>query len=152
MNQTVIVLNNIRSLYNVGSIFRTSDALGIDKLYLCGITGTPKHPRLAKTALAALQAVPWLYRQSAYRTIKQLKKDGYYVVALEITPTSKPIYSVIKRPLALVIGHERQGVDKRILELADEVLHIPMKGVGVSMNVAVAYGIAISVINQKATL
>lgn len=142
MKNTVAVLNNIRSLYNVGSIFRTSDALGVEKLYLCGITGTPRNPRLVKTALAGLSNVDWEYKKSAIRTIKHLKDQGYYIVALEITENSQPIHGVASRPLALVLGHEREGVDQRILELADEVLHIPMQGAGKSMNVSVAYGIA----------
>ncbi len=128
MQEVVGVLNNIRSLYNVGSIFRTSDAMGVTDLYLCGITGTPDNPRLAKTALAAFTTLPWHSRRSALRTIKHLKKQGYYIVALEITPASKPITRITQRPLAIVVGHERSGVDPRILELADEVLHIPMKG------------------------
>jgi len=140
--EIVVVLNNIRSLYNVGSIFRTSDALGIHKLYLCGITGTPEHYRLAKTALKALGAVDWEYKQSAYRTVRQLKKAGYHIVSLEITPSSKPLNPISKRPLALVLGHEISGVENRILAQSDEVLHIPMQGLGTSMNVAVAYGIA----------
>ncbi len=149
MEPMVAVLNNVRSLYNVGSIFRTSDALGVGKLYLCGITGTPEHPRLAKTALAALTAVPWVKRQSALRTVQYLKKQGYYIVALEIAAQSQPIHPITQRPLALIIGHERTGVDQRPLALADEVLHIPMHGVGQSMNVAVAYGIAVHALHQS---
>lgn len=140
--QKVVVLNNVRSLYNVGSIFRTSDALGVEKLYLCGITGTPENPRLAKTALAGLNSVEWEYKKSALRTIKHLNSLGYYVVGLEITETSVALAPVPNRPIALVLGHERSGVDKRILAECDEVVHIPMQGVGKSMNVSVAYGIA----------
>jgi 23S rRNA (guanosine2251-2'-O)-methyltransferase len=142
MQPTVAILNNIRSLYNVGSIFRTSDALGIHKLYLCGITGTPENPRLAKTALAGLNSVDWEYKKSALRTVKDLKKKGYTIVAIEITPESQPIKPIAHGPLAIVMGHERQGVDKRILAEANYVMHIPMHGVGKSMNVSVAYGIA----------
>lgn len=138
----VAVLDNVRSLYNVGSIFRTSDALGVQKLYLCGITGTPEHPRLAKTALAALNAVSWQYERSALDIVKQLKQEGYYVIALERTPESKPVSPVKQRPLAIIVGHERNGTDTNILKLADHIFEIPMHGVGVSMNVAVAYGIA----------
>lgn len=141
-DEIVVVLNNIRSLYNVGSIFRTSDALGISKIYLCGITGTPENPRLAKTALAALNAVSWERKSSAYRTVRQLKRQGYYIVSLEISEKSKPIYRVKNRPLALVLGHEISGVESRILNESDEILNIPMSGVGTSMNVAVAYGIS----------
>lgn len=142
MHQVVAILNNVRSLYNVGSIFRTSDALGIAKLYLCGITGTPENPRLHKTALAGLQTVAWEYKKSALRTIKDLKKQGYTIVALELSDTSTSINPIADRPLALVLGHEREGVDQRILAEADSVVHIPMKGVGKSLNVSVAYGIA----------
>ncbi len=153
----VVVLNNIRSLYNVGSIFRTSDAFGVDHLYLCGITGTPKHPRLAKTALAGLESVPWSYRQSALRTIKTLKQKGYKIVALELTEQSIPLASHPDDKIALVLGHERIGVDTRILATADSVMHIPMHGKGHSLNVAVAFGIAAQTIfaskqlNQCAT-
>lgn len=139
--EIVVVLNNIRSLYNVGSIFRTSDALGINKLYLCGITGTPDNPRLAKTALKALGAVDWEYKKSAYRTVRQLKKSGYYLVSMETTKASKAFLLIKKRPLAVVLGHEITGVEDKILKESDEVLHIPMQGTGTSMNVAVAYGI-----------
>ncbi len=140
--QVVAVLNNIRSLYNVGSIFRTSDALGVEKLYLCGITGTPDNPRLHKTALAGLQTVAWEYKKSTLRTIKDLKKQGYTIVALELTDSSTPISPISSRPLAIVLGHERDGIDSRILAEADSVLHIPMHGAGKSLNVSVAYGIA----------
>ena len=141
--EIVVVLNNIRSLYNVGSIFRTSDALGIKKLYLCGITGTPDNPRLAKTALKALEAVDWEYKKSAYRTIRQLRKNGYHVASMEIAEDSKPFYPTKKRPLAIVLGHEITGIEDKILKESNEVLHIPMQGAGTSMNVAVAYGIVV---------
>lgn len=143
---SVAVLNNIRSLYNVGSIFRTSDALGVSEIYLCGITGTPENPRMAKTALAGLQTVAWHYKKSALRTIKDLKNRGYYIIALEITSESQPIHPIAQRPIAIVLGHEREGVDDRILACADEVIHIPMHGVGKSLNVSVAYGIAVQTI------
>lgn len=138
----VAVLDNVRSLYNVGSIFRTSDALGVQKLYLCGITGTPEHPRLAKTALAALQAVQWQYKKSAYQTVKHLKQQGYYIIALERAAKSVPIHPIANRPMAIVVGHERNGTDMKILDLADQIMEVPMRGVGESMNVAVAYGVA----------
>lgn len=142
MPQIVAVLNNVRSLYNVGSIFRTSDALGVEKLYLCGITGTPDNPRLHKTALAGLQTVAWEYKKSALRTVKDLKKQGYTIVALELTDSSKPIKPVSDRPLVIILGHEREGVDARLLAEADHIVHIPMRGAGQSLNVSVAYGIA----------
>jgi len=145
--EVVVVLNNIRSLYNVGSIFRTSDALGIKKLYLCGITGTPKNPRLEKTALKAMDAVEWEYKNSAFRTVRHLKKQGYKIVSLEIAKNSKEL-KPISGKVALVLGHELSGVEDRIIKESDDVLHIPMKGVGTSMNVAVAYGIAAYILTQ----
>ncbi len=151
MHQQVIVLNNIRSLYNVGSIFRTSDAMGVGKLYLCGITGTPENPRLAKTALAGLGSVEWEYKKSALRTVKHLKSQGYYVVCLELAENSVPITARPNRPIALVLGHERSGVDKRILAECDEVMAIPMQGVGKSLNVSVAYGIAAHELFREST-
>jgi tRNA G18 (ribose-2'-O)-methylase SpoU len=144
----VAVLDNVRSLYNVGSIFRTSDALGVNKLYLCGITGTPNNPRLAKTALAALGAVNWEYKKSALRTVKWLKQKGYYLVALEQTSQSQPVRPIKNRPLAIIVGHERNGTAAKVLEQADQIVEIPMKGVGQSMNVAVAYGIATYVLTS----
>ncbi len=144
-----VVLNDIRSLYNVGSIFRTADAMAVDKLYLCGITGTPDNPRLAKTALAGLNAVPWQYKKSALRTVKDLRKQGYHVVGLELTDQSVPLAPRPQRPLALVLGHERAGVDQRILAECDEVMAIPMRGQGKSLNVAVAFGIAACVLQSK---
>lgn len=147
--EIVAVLNNIRSLYNVGSIFRTSDALGIKKLYLCGITGTPNNPRLEKTALKAMGAVAWEYKKSAYRTVHQLKKNGYHIVSMEIASNSKRLRTINNRPIALVLGHEITGVEDRILKESDEVLHIPMQGAGTSMNVAVAYGIAAYTLNNN---
>lgn len=160
----VTVLDNIRSVYNVGSIFRTSDALGVSKLYLCGITPTPDHPRMsssqekdsfhnqpdkygrtlsvAKTALAGLHSVPWEHTESTLDTVRALKDDGYYIVAVEITESSQPVHPVSNRPLAIILGNEKEGIDPHILALADEVLHIPMHGAGKSLNVSVSYGIA----------
>lgn len=148
-NSKIVVLNNIRSLYNVGSIFRTSDAMGINKLYLCGITGTPKNPRLAKTALAGLDSVDWEYKKSALRTVKDLKKHGYYIIGLELTETSTELAPVSGKPVALVLGHERDGVDQRIIAECDAVMHIPMHGKGKSLNVSVAYGIAAHTIFKR---
>ncbi|HEY1074626.1 MAG TPA: RNA methyltransferase [Patescibacteria group bacterium] len=160
----VVVLDNIRSVYNVGSIFRTSDALGVAKVYLCGITPTPDHPRMspsqerdsfhnepdkygrtfsvAKTALAGLHSVAWEHTPSTLETVTHLKKSGYTVIAVEITDTSQPIHPISSRPLAIVLGNEKEGINQEILALADEILHIPMHGVGKSLNVSVSYGIA----------
>jgi tRNA G18 (ribose-2'-O)-methylase SpoU len=139
-----IILNNIRSLHNVGSIFRTSDGAGVKKLYLCGQTGYPPREEITKTALGAEEVVPWEYYIDPIDCIKKLKKKGIQIVALEQTEKSadykkfKPKY-----PLCLVIGHEIDGVEEEILKLCDSTIEIPMKGKKQSLNVSVAFGIAI---------
>lgn len=167
MKQFVAVLDNIRSLYNVGSIFRTSDAVGVSKLYLCGFTPTPEHrrfdliqekdalnvapdkrgrlPTIGKTALSGLHTVAWEHKASTRNAVLELRELGYRIVALEITASSKSVFDFTPptdTPIALIVGHERDGVSPDVLELADEIIHIPMHGKGISLNVAVSYGIA----------
>ncbi|MBI2603966.1 MAG: RNA methyltransferase [Candidatus Harrisonbacteria bacterium] len=147
----VVILHNIRSLHNVGSIFRTADAAGIEKLYLCGITSTPfdvfGHPRaqIAKVALGAEKTVPWEHARSTTKTIERLKRDGYKIVALEQSKKSAPYYTLratrfALRKVALVVGHEVKGTPA-ILKRCDAVIEIPMYGKKESLNVAVAFGI-----------
>lgn len=139
-----ILLNNIRSLHNVGSIFRTSDGAGVKKIFLCGQTGYPPREEIAKTALGAEDCVSWEYYIDPIDCIKMLKKKGVRIVALEQTKKSvdyrkfKPKY-----PLCLIVGHEIDGVQKKILELCDDIVEIPMKGEKQSLNVSVAFGIAV---------
>lgn len=145
----VVVLDNVRSLYNVGAIFRTCDGAGVEKLYLTGITGYPgQAPRtqkqIEKTALGTIESVDWEYKKSALRLIKDLKKRGYQIVALEKTGTSiEYLEPSIKYqfPLVLVVGNEIKGVSKAILNNAYLVVHIPMHGMAKSLNVATATGI-----------
>lgn len=142
-----VIAHNIRSLYNVGSIFRTADAFGAAKIYLTGYTGTPEglvqQRRIAKSALGAEKFVPWEYYKSPARLIRGLKEQGIRVVALENHVKAKKLAQAkIKRPLALVLGEETKGVPKPILSLCDEVWEIPMYGQKESLNVAVAFGIA----------
>ena len=141
----VVVLHNIRSRENVGSVFRTADAAGVDKLYLCGITPCPPHEKISKTALGAEKTVPWEYHRQTWRLIEQLKKDGFRVVALEKTKASNDIFKFKsdKRPIALVVGNEVRGLSPEILKRADAVLSIPMRGQKESLNVAVAFGVAV---------
>ncbi|MBI5621764.1 RNA methyltransferase [Candidatus Falkowbacteria bacterium] len=137
------ILQNIRSLYNVGSLFRSADGLGVDKIFLCGYTGTPPRKEISKTALGAETTVPWEHHHQTARLIKQLKKDGVQIVALELTKgavdlkTFKP-----KFPLAIILGNEVLGITPAILKLADAVVQIPMRGGKESLNVSVAGGIA----------
>lgn len=138
-----LILHNIRSAYNVGSMFRTADAAGIDKIYLCGYSPTPDNPKVIKTSLGAEKTVPWEHYKLVGPLIKKLQKKNVRVAALEIDKRSKNIFSYKpKFPLALVVGHEREGVDHKTLALVDDILEIPMRGVKESLNVAVAAGVA----------
>jgi len=140
-----VVLNDIRSLYNVGSIFRTCDGVGVEKVWLCGITGYPPNQQIAKTALGAEQQVPWEYRQDVLTVIRELKKRKYQIVLLEQTSGSI-LYDHFKpKPtpgVGLVIGNEVEGVASRILPYCDAAVEIEMAGIKNSLNVSVAFGIA----------
>jgi len=156
-----LVLDNIRSRENVGSIFRTADATGVKSIYLCGITPTPPHEKISKTALGAETFVFWEYHKQTWRLLKNLSKDGVYIVALEQTKDSVNIFSakggsasggkfklkfspVGKRVrLALILGNEITGLSPQILKYCDERIHIPMRGKKESLNVGVAAGIAL---------
>ena len=139
-----VLLDNIRSMYNVGSIFRTSDAAGVEKIYLCGITSKPPRAEIHKAALGAEQSVPWEYYQNPVDVVQQLKSEGFRIVVLEHTDLRLNYHQVeYETPLCLVIGHEVTGVSDEVVALADMAVEIPMFGVKQSLNVSVAYGIAI---------
>jgi tRNA G18 (ribose-2'-O)-methylase SpoU len=154
MDKFVIICDDLRSLFNIGSIFRSSDAAGVDRIYLCGITGRPDRPKaeekIGKVALGAEKTVPWTYEKQSWRLVERLKKEGFNIVSLELTPTSlnytnfKP-----KFPLALVVGNEVTGVKKALLSRSDTCIEIPMHGLKESLNVAVAFGIAASWIGEQ---
>lgn len=148
----VVILDNIRSRENVGSIFRTADAAGVTKIYLCGITPQPPHEKISKTALGADLTVPWEYHKQTWRLIEKLKKEGYQVLALEKTNrpfdglrASKNIFrfKVGDRSIALVVGNEVSGLSPEVLNRSNGVVSIPMRGQKESLNVAVAFGIAV---------
>lgn len=149
-NNTILILPDIRSAINVGSIFRTADAVGINKIYLTGYTPRPtdKFNRvqkdIQKSALGAEEFIPWEYKKTLVPLIKSLKKDGYTVVALEQDRKSID-YRKFKLPnkLAFIVGPEVEGLDKKILGLCDAVVEIPMHGQKESLNVSVATGIAL---------
>ena len=139
----VAVLDNIRSLHNVGAIFRTADATGVDKLYLCGMSGTPPRPEIRKAALGAEEVVAWEYFKHTHEALQQLKTAGYFLLALESTPASVDYRrAVYQFPLALVVGHEFSGIAPEILALCDATMALPMRGIKISLNVAVAFGVA----------
>jgi tRNA G18 (ribose-2'-O)-methylase SpoU len=142
------LLDNIRSVRNVGSIFRTADGAGVAHLHLGGITPTPEHPRMAKTALGAQERVPWTRGPDAAAVAGDLAARGVRLWALEGGPRSRSLFEVAARPpptdtpVCLVLGHEVSGVDPRIVALCDAVVHLPMLGIKDSLNVSVAFGIA----------
>jgi tRNA G18 (ribose-2'-O)-methylase SpoU len=139
----VAVLDNIRSLHNVGSILRTADAAGVRKLYLCGMTGTPPRQEIRKAALGAEETVAWEYFKQTGAALEKLKSEGYVLIALENTPASVDYRRAVYRfPLALVVGHEYHGIAPEILARCDAAISLPMRGMKSSLNVAVAFGIA----------
>ena len=148
--QFYVICDNIRSLENIGSMFRTADALQIDKVFLCGICGQPPNDKITKTALGAEQWIPWEYYKLTWRLIEELKKQNISIVCLEQTNKSlsyekfKP-----KFPLALVVGNEVKGMATSILQRANSIIHLPMHGKKESLNVAVAFGIAGYEINKS---
>ena len=144
MQDIIVVLDNIRSLHNVGAIFRTCDGAGVKKIYLCGMTGVPPRREITKTAIGAEETIDWKYRKSSVRLVRHLKKQGYKIVALEKTAKSKNFHETkYGSPLCLVVGHEINGIKEKILQDADLTVHIPMRGLKESLNVATAFGIAI---------
>lgn len=146
----VVILHDIRSTHNMGSIFRTADAAGVQKIYLCGITPSPLdrfkqvRPDFAKVALGAEEYIPWESVKTTGEAIRQLKKEGYEVCALEQSEHSTPYYADIVRDdsrIAIVVGNEVQGLPPAILKSADRILEIPMRGKKESLNVSVAFGV-----------
>lgn len=140
-----VILNSIRSNYNVGSIFRTSDGAMIEKLYLCGYTPCPPKKEVLKTALGSTESVTWEYFKDAKKVIEDLKKQDVKICALELTENSIPYYKFkqVTFPVCLVVGNEIAGVSQELLDLCDLSIEIPQFGIKQSLNVAVAYGIAI---------
>ena len=137
----VFVLVSIRSLYNVGALFRTADALGATKVYLTGFTGTPKQPKLKKTALGAEESVAWEYIKSASTVIKQLKEANYEIIGLEKTKDSLDIRNWDpSKKTAILLGNEERGLSPRIMKQCDKIVHLPMLGLKESLNVTTAAG------------
>ncbi len=139
------MLDNIRSLYNVGSIFRTSDGAFIQGLYLCGYTPHPPRKEIDKTALGSTETVPWRYFQKPADAIAQARSSGAKICVLEQTTSSRPYFELSRAdfPICLVIGNELTGVSPDVVSAADIALEIPMYGTKQSLNAAVAYGIAV---------
>jgi 23S rRNA (guanosine2251-2'-O)-methyltransferase len=145
MTKLIIVLDNIRSVFNVGSIFRTADASGNTEIYLCGITPTPENPKMLKTSLGAEKTVPWKYFPNTMDAVTELKKQQISIYSVELTKESKHFQTLSydKEKIALIFGHEINGISQPILDLSDEYVYIPMKGTKESLNVAITASILI---------
>lgn len=137
------ILADVRSIHNVGAMFRTADAARLAHLYLCGFTGTPDHRHLHKTALGAQDTVPWSHHRDPVALVESLRAQGYTIAAVEITDNPTPLPSLARDhfPLAFVVGNEVEGVDAALLARADLALELPQFGAKQSLNVSVAFGI-----------
>lgn len=146
----VALIENIRSMHNVGSIFRSSDGARIEELLLSGFTPLPPRPEISKTALGATETVPWRYVDNNVQAIDELKQKGFTVYTVEQTTDSKNFFDVeYKFPLCLIMGNEVEGVSDDLVRKADQTIEIPMLGVKHSLNVSVAYGIILYHILSK---
>lgn len=158
INMLTLILHNIRSVHNAGSIFRTADAAGVSKIFLTGYTPAPldrfKLPRkdFAKVSLGAERSVPWESAAQLAPVLKKLKKDGYTVVAIEQSKNSTPLFCFKSKKdakIAIVMGNEVLGISPQSLTYADHILEIPMRGKKESLNVSVAAGIALFALVQR---
>lgn len=141
-NPIYALLDNVRSLHNVGAIFRTSDAVLMEKLYLCGITGHPPRKEILKTALGAEEVVPWEHFDDATEAIEELKAKGVKIVAVELAEGAVDyVEAEFDFPICLVFGHEVEGISDEVMELCDMAITVPMLGRANSLNVATCYGI-----------
>jgi len=137
-----IVLDNVRSAHNVGSIFRTSDAFLIKKIILCGITPIPPSNEIRKSALGATNSVEWVQEKETSIAINNLKKEGYYIVGVEQVEKATKIQEFQNnQPIALIFGHEVNGVSQEIINACDEIIEIPQYGTKHSLNISVCAGI-----------
>jgi len=145
-NPFVLVLDNVRSTHNVGSIFRTADAFRVQEIFLCGITATPPHKDIRKTALGATESVQWQYFENTMDALEKLQSQGVVVLAIEQAEGATSLSDFSPLPdttYALVFGHEVKGVAQEIVSLADQVLEIPQEGTKHSLNVSVSVGLVV---------
>ncbi|MEM8900753.1 MAG: RNA methyltransferase [Bacteroidota bacterium] len=141
-----VILDDIRSMHNVGALFRTSDAFRIEKIHLCGITPRPPHREIHKTAIGAEKSVSWEYHEHILPLIQQLISEGYQLIGVEQTENSTPLQKFEVNPshkYALILGHEIQGVKQEVLDLCDAVVEIPQHGTKHSLNISVSAGISL---------
>lgn len=150
-----VLLDNVRSLNNVGSAFRTCDAFLVEKLYLGGITGTPPHRDIQKTALGATESVDWIHVQDVKEQVEQLKREGYCIVAVEQVDESIPLDKYQVDPhtkYCLIFGNEVFGVDQEVVSSSHECIEIPQQGTKHSLNISVSIGIVVWEFWNKLTL
>ena len=148
-----IILDNVRSALNVGSVFRTSDAFLIKKIILCGITATPPNKEIRKSALGSTESVTWEYAKNTIDVITNLKKEGFYVIAIEQTAHANSLekFNLPDQELVIVLGHEVNGVSQEAVDKCNEVIEIPQFGTKHSLNISVATGIVIWELYKKLT-
>ncbi len=142
----IVLLDNVRSAHNVGSIFRTCDAFLVEKIYLCGITPTPPHPEIHKTALGATDHVKWEHVEESLCIAEQLKNEGYTILSVEQVHLSTPLSEIDisnHKKSVLIFGHEVYGVDQKLIDISDICIEIPQRGTKHSLNVSVCAGIVL---------
>ena len=142
----IVILDNVRSLNNIGSVFRTCDAFLIEKIYLCGITATPPNKEIHKTALGATDSVAWEYVENTLSAVEKLKEQGVYIISIEQAENSTMLNdfrSNGKQKYAIIFGNEVKGVEQEVVSASDEVIEIPQYGTKHSLNISVSAGIAI---------
>ena len=142
----VVVLDNVRSMHNIGSIFRTSDGFSVESIYLCGITAQPPHREMEKTALGATRSVDWKYFKSTVDAVQSLRKDNYTIIAIEQAEGSLMLNTFIPKPAnkyALIFGNEVDGVSEEVMEMIDHCVEIPQFGTKHSFNVVISAGIVL---------
>ncbi|MCD0490032.1 RNA methyltransferase [Pedobacter sp. MC2016-14] len=142
----VVILDNVRSMHNVGSVFRTSDGFSIEKIYLCGITAQPPHREIEKTALGATQSIEWLYVENTVDAVTQLRNEGYRILAIEQAKDSNMLHTFVPDPsqkYALIFGNEVNGVSDEVMAVIDECIEIPQFGTKHSFNIVISAGIVL---------
>jgi len=149
--EIIVVLDNIRSMHNIGSIFRSCDSMGNCSVFLCGICATPPSKEIHKTALGSTQSVPWKYFKMTKEAVIELKKNNYEIITVEQTNESIALnqFQTQAKKIALIYGNEVKGVNKEIINLSDKCIEINQYGIKQSMNVSVAAGVVLWAIRNK---
>jgi tRNA G18 (ribose-2'-O)-methylase SpoU len=148
----IVILDNIRSMNNIGSVFRSSDAFCVEKIYLCGITAVPPHNDIHKTALGATESVDWEYVENTLEVVEKVKEEGFKIVSIEQAENSIKLNNTpfnSKDKLAVILGHEVRGVQQSVINASDYVLEIPQFGTKHSLNISVCAGVVLWEIAKK---